>query len=239
MNTSNLMKQLAAIGLSIAAGCFGSSALAAQGGAPAGKTIRVLSAPGVDAASPEAAIWKKARPTQVTLQPAFPGHVSIAGTPIIQQITAQAVRTGDRLFVKLSWNDRTANTAIKDTGQFVDGAAIQFPVNGLATTAPFMGDVKNAVNVWHWRADGRTENLLAQGFGTATPVPTGGLRSASVRAQDGWEVVITRSLRVRAGEGADLRNRRTVPVAFAAWDGANQERDGLKAVTLEWWQLRF
>jgi len=25
----------------------------------------------------------------------------------------------------------------------------------------------------------------------------------------------------------------------AARDGENQERDGLKAVTLEWWQLRF
>jgi dimethylsulfide dehydrogenase subunit gamma/complex iron-sulfur molybdoenzyme family reductase subunit gamma len=30
-----------------------------------------------------------------------------------------------------------------------------------------------------------------------------------------------------------------MPIAFAAWDGENQERDGLKAVTMEWWQLNF
>ena len=27
------------------------------------------------------------------------------------------------------------------------------------------------------------------------------------------------------------------PVAFAVWEGANQERDGLKAVTLAWQSL--
>jgi dimethylsulfide dehydrogenase subunit gamma/complex iron-sulfur molybdoenzyme family reductase subunit gamma len=32
---------------------------------------------------------------------------------------------------------------------------------------------------------------------------------------------------------------REIPVAFAVWNGSNQERDGFKAVTLEWWRLRF
>jgi hypothetical protein len=51
MNPSNLLKQLAA--LSMAAATIGLAANAAQA-APAAKTIRVLSAAGVDAASPEA-----------------------------------------------------------------------------------------------------------------------------------------------------------------------------------------
>lgn len=236
MNPSNLLKQLAALGM--AAATIGLAASAVQA-APASKTIRVLSAAGADAASPEAAIWKKAPATQVALQAAFPGHGSIVGVPVTERLTAQAVRAGNRLFVKLAWSDRTANTMIKDTGQFVDGAAVQFPVNGKAATTPFMGDPVNAVNVWHWRADGLTENLLAKGFGTSTVVPFAGLKSASVRTDSGWAVVLTRSLKVKPDEGVNLQGRGSIPIAFAAWDGANQERDGLKAVTLEWWQLRF
>ena len=236
MKPNNLLQQLAA--LSMVAATLGLATSAVQA-APATKTIRVLSAAGVDAASPEAAIWKKAPATQVALQPAFPGHGSIVGVPVTERLTAQAVRAGDRLFVRLAWSDRTANTTIKDTGQFMDGAAVQFPVNGKAATTPFMGDNVNAVNVWHWRADGHTENLVAKGFGTSTVVPSEGLKSAAVRTDSGWAVVLSRSLKVKPDEGASLSGKSTMPVAFAAWDGANQERDGLKAVTLEWWQLRF
>jgi dimethylsulfide dehydrogenase subunit gamma/complex iron-sulfur molybdoenzyme family reductase subunit gamma len=64
------------------------------------------------------------------------------------------------------------------------------------------------------------------------------LRSTAVRTESGWAVV-ARPLRVKADEGVSLQGRRRIPVAFAVWDGNNQERDGLKAVTLEWWQLRF
>lgn len=233
---SNLMKQLAAFGMIAATAGIAATAVQA---APAAKTIRVLSAPDADAAAPEAMIWKKAPATQVALQPAFPGHPSIVGKPATGQLTAQAVRTGGRLFVKLAWSDRTANTAINDTARFADGVAVQFPVNGKASTTPFMGDPKGTVNIWQWRADDRTENLLAQGFGTATRVPFEGLKSAAVRTDSGWAVVLARSLHVKPDEGANLPGKGTMPVAFAVWDGENQERDGLKAVTLEWWQLRF
>ncbi|MBI4753941.1 MAG: chlorate reductase subunit gamma [Betaproteobacteria bacterium] len=236
MNTSTLMKQLAAIGMVAATASL--AATAAQA-ASAAKVIRVLSAAGADAASPDAAVWTKAPVAHVALQPTPSLHPSIVGTPVTQKLTAQAVRAGDQLYVRLAWSDRTANTAIKDLGQFVDGAAVQFPVNGKSSTTPFMGDANHAVNVWQWRADGRTQNLVAKGFGTATPVPSEGLKSAHARTGDGWAVVLSRPLKVKPDEGASLTGKGTMPVAFAAWDGANQERDGFKAVTLEWWQLRF
>ena len=238
MNTSNLMKQLAALGFAAAAvgGLAAQTALAAPA---AQRTIRVLSVPGADAASPEAVIWKKAPATQVALQPAFPGHPAIVGKPVTEQLTAQAVRAGDRLFVKLAWSDRTANTAINDTARFADGVAVQFPVNGKTSTTPFMGDPKSTVNVWYWRADGRTENLHEKSNGNATQGPFEGLKSAAIRTDSGWAVVLTRSLRVKPDEGASIQGKGAMPVAFAAWDGEHQERDGLKAVTLEWWQLRF
>lgn len=239
MNTRNCTRQLVGAGLLVAASCLAISATMAQS-APAGQhTIRVLSARGADAASPLATVWKKVPATQVALQPAFPGHVAIVGTPVTEHLTVQAVSAGDRLFVKLAWSDHTANTTIKDTADFVDGAAVQFPINGKEDTPPFMGDPDNPVNIWHWSANGQTENLVAHGFGSATRVPSEGLKSAAVRTNNGWAVVVARSLRVNPDEGVNLRGKGTIPVAFAVWDGENQERDGLKAVTLEWWQLQF
>lgn len=90
----------------------------------------------------------------------------------------------------------------------------------------------------------RTALVLGAGIGGIVAAET--LRKllpaqdrVAVRTDSGWAVVLTRSLKVKPDEGVSLSGRGTMPVAFAAWDGANQERDGLKAVTLEWWQLRF
>ena len=241
MNTHNWTRQLVGAGLLVAAGCLASFAAVTQSAPAEQLTIRVLSTRGVDAATPQAAIWKKAPATQVALQPAFPAHVAIVGTPVTERLTVQAVRTGDRLFVRLAWSDRTANKTIKDTAAFVDGAAVQFPINGKGKedTPPFMGDPDNPVNIWNWKANGRTENLVAHGFGSATRVPSEDLKSAAVRTNNGWAVVLARSLRVKPDEGVTLLGKGAIPVAFAVWDGENQERDGLKAVTLEWWQLQF
>lgn len=238
MNTRNMMKQLAVVGLATATVSLALTAMAAPA-APAAQIIRVLSVAGADAALPEADVWKKAPATLVALQPAFAGHSAIVGTPGTDQLNVQAVRAGDRLFMKLSWSDRTVNSTIKDTRAFMDGAAVQFPVNGKASTIPFMGDPKSPVNIWHWRADGRTESLVAHGFGSATRLPFDGLKSAAARTDSGWAVVLTRTLKVKPDEGTSLLGKSSVPIAFAVWDGENQERDGLKAVTLEWWQLRF
>ncbi|MDP2371100.1 ethylbenzene dehydrogenase-related protein [Rhodoferax sp.] len=240
MNRPYLAKQLAGLGLSLASVSLVATSVSAQAAPPAQRTIRVLAVAGTASlASPNDTAWKKVPATLVALQPAFPAHGSIVGTPVAQQLKAQVVRAGGRLFMKLAWSDRTANTAIKDTNQFLDGAAVQFAVNGQPSTLAFMGDAEHPVNVWRWAADGRAENLVAHGFGTATRVPFEGLHGTSVRTEDGWEVVISRSLSVKPQEGANLKGRRTIPVAFAVWDGANQERDGFKAVTLEWWQLRL
>jgi selenate/chlorate reductase subunit gamma len=194
---------------------------------------------GTDAKTSDAAVWEKAPVTIVALQPAFPGHPSIVGTPVTDKVTAQVVRAGEVIYIRLRWNDKAANTAVDNTNRFVDGVAVQFPVNGNANTTPFMGDAKRPVNVWHWRADGRTENIVAHGFGSATRVPTQALASSSKRLSDGWDVVLERTVSAKADDGVALKGRKTIPIAFAAWDGDNQERDGLKAVTLQWWKLRF
>lgn len=240
MNTCSLMKRMAAIGLAVAAAWTGSAKAEDQSDAiTSPHTIRVLSSTDDAAASPRAAIWKKAPAVQVTLETALPGHPSIVGTAATQILTAQAVRNRKQLFVKLTWRDLTANTSIKDTDQFLDGAAVEFPLYGREGTVPFMGDAVNPVNLWHWRADGSMRNLLAKGFGTSFIVPTEDLHSEAMRVTDGWEVVIRRPLSAKAEEGTNFQGLSRIPIGFAVWDGENQERDGLKAVTMDWWYLSF
>ena len=193
----------------------------------------------VDATSPEALVWKRAPAIRVPLQPAFPGHLSIVGTPSTIGLTAQAVRTPDQLYVRLAWDDATADLTVDGTGRFVDAAAVQFPLNGKPTTTPFMGDATNPVNVWYWRANGQPETLIAAGFGSLTPAPVQEVRALGVRTDRGWQVVIARRLTPASDDGVRLSGVRQIPVAFAVWNGSNEERDGFKAVTLEWWVLRF
>lgn len=240
MSRSNFLKRAIVVASIAGSGvaCLAGTA-AAPPAIPAARTIKVLSASVKGASSPSDRIWKKAPRTEILLQPAFPGHVSIVGTPATQRMTAQAVRSGGSLYVRLAWDDSTSNTSIDDTNKFLDAAAVQFPIDGKGDTLAFMGDPQHAVNVWQWRADGQALNIVAKGFGTATRIPTEALHGSAVRTAQGWNVVLVRPLQVRDDEGVNLRGRRSIPVAFAAWDGGNEERDGFKAVTLEWWELRF
>lgn len=215
----------------------------------------LLAAKPVDASQPHARIWNKAPATKISLQPAFPGWQSILGTPRITEVTVQAVRSQDRLFVRLAWGDPTANGKPGDTTQFADGVAVQFPVNGKASTSPFMGDLKNTVDIWRWSADGYAawhrsadgyaeengyaEELVAGGFGTATSMGAQGeVSGVGARSPQGWQVVLSRKLVGLEGT-VNLKRFREIPIAFAAWDGSNQERDGLKAVTMTWQKLRM
>lgn len=239
MTARRLKKGIAATCLAVVAIATGTAASAQSDTIVGPHTIRVLSATDDAAASPRAAVWKNAPATQVPLQTAFAGHPSIVGTAGTQKLAAQAIRSRDRLFVRLAWRDRTANTAIRDTDQFLDGAAVEFPLYGGDGTVPYMGDTVHPVNLWQWHADGSTRNLLAKGFGTSFIVPVEGLRSEAARTADGWEVVISRSLQAKAGEGTNFQGLRRIPIGFAVWDGENQERDGFKAVTMDWWYLSF
>lgn len=216
-----------------------SVAYAAETAVTAVTVKALLTAKPIDASRPDAGVWNKAPATKISLQPAFPGHLAIVGTPRIAEVTVQAVRSGDRLFVRLVWDDTTANGKPSDTTQFADGVAVQFAVNGKASTSPFMGDLNNTVNIWRWRGDGYAEELVAGGFGTATSLGVQGTVSGiGARSPQGWQVVLSRKLVGPEGT-VNLKRFHEIPIGFAVWDGSNEERDGLKAVTMTWQKLRI
>lgn len=79
------------------------------------------------------------------------------------------------------------------------------------------------------------EDLVAGGFGTLT---TQALEGQNVQGygewSDGvWRVIFSRDLTSDEAEDISLMSDKLYSVAFAAWDGANQERNGSKS-TSQW-----
>lgn len=74
------------------------------------------------------------------------------------------------------------------------------------------------------------EKLVARGFGTVAPAPSDRQDGEALAAwKDGvWTAVLSIPL---AQEQFTFTRGQTVPVAFAAWDGAKSERGGEKAVS--------
>jgi mono/diheme cytochrome c family protein len=96
----------------------------------------------VDPADP---IWESMDPTRVTLNPLWPEKDTIYAVAI------RAVHDGKRLVVHCTWRDPIADGAPVRIQDFQDAIALQFSLNG---NTPFlgMGDAKNPVNIWQWKA---------------------------------------------------------------------------------------
>lgn len=184
--------------------------------------------------------------------------LSLDPTPLIQQpsvyvqakwetidygatgaISVQALHNDNGIFFRLQWDDQSANTDVLDTDQFTDAAAVLFPVKEDAPLTS-MGSPEQPVNAWYWRPDVETPfSVTALGTGTTVRTVDPSLQGKSAHTRDGWSVVIGRALQ-SAGDGSvQLAAGQTTKVAFAVWQGGNDERAGLKAVTLEWQPLEL
>jgi hypothetical protein len=84
------------------------------------------------------------------------------------------------------------------------------------------------------------EDLVAGGFGSLTSQPPEGQNVQGYGEwRDGvWRVIFSRSLRSDESDDIALSPDQVYAVAFAAWDGANGERNGAKA-TSQWVSLQF
>lgn len=217
------------------------SFVAAQG------EIRVVSTAAAVGADPDHAVWEAAPASVVTLETAFPGHPSISGTALTQGVEVRALSTPTGLAVRLEWADPTADVR-KTQHRFADGAGIQFARDGKADTTPYMGGAGRHVNIWYWNAaKNEAENLWADGFGTLTRLQTQDVTARSRHADGKWRVAFFRAWRSKEARAANLQGkarraeelRGAQPVAFAVWNGTNDERDGFKAVTMQWQMLRW
>ncbi|MGR9092813.1 MAG: ethylbenzene dehydrogenase-related protein [Gammaproteobacteria bacterium] len=148
----------------------------------------------------------------------------------ITEVTAAAVHNGLDIAIRLSWASGK-HDKIVDLDEFVDGAAVMFPLTDKAS-AITMGSASDPVNAWYWKAnrESRAFDVVARGYGTSGRSSSDKypIMSASLHTDGRWHLVLTRSLvstaeRARFAPGVDAR------MAFAVWDGGNRERSGRKS----------
>jgi hypothetical protein len=189
--------------------------------------------------APQDAAWQSAQPT----------HVLLNRTPRIYQtepvtprpapaLEVRALRAGGNLYLRLRWEDATKDAPQappRKTGKggvpeviykrptgataaFADAAAIMVPEKWTGPSFPslVMGDKTNPVRLFYWNASRGAEELSSSG--RATPQPTGRLFPHRAEYADShWTLTVV------------LPNQDDgTPLAFAVWDGAHNDRDGLK-----------
>jgi DMSO reductase family type II enzyme heme b subunit len=192
---------------------------------------------GAEALAPDDPAWNAAEAVRVPLVPvpvdAQPNAYiraawhdrSYGATPS----ASVAVAThGDRLFVRLEW-DGSGPVA----GEFPDACAVLFPAGDGPDTPVTMGDHASPVEVWQWRdrlpvqeAIPAVRHLVSTGPGMFRPgAADADLAAAATVDGTRWSVVLAGP---RSALGAPAR------VAVAVWNGANEERAGIGAVSDEW-----
>jgi len=153
----------------------------------------------------------------------------------VRAVSVRAAHDGERVAVRMEWNDDTRNTEFADR-RFPDAAAVLFPTNGDAPLVS-LGTPEAGVNEWFWRADlEQGESLIAHGLGTdeKTDVP---IDSRAVWEDGRWSVVFSRPLKVKGTEHVKLTPGKTVKVGFTVWEGNNQERGDLRSYSRQWREL--
>jgi len=194
--------------------------------------------------------WKQARkatvvlsPTPVEMQPTDYVRASWKGRPYggASSMEVRALHNGTEIFFRLQWNDESPDGKIADINQFADAAAVLFP---LVEDAPLigMGAKGKPVNAWLWRPDWeRPKNVAAQGMGTTQRRDDPALAAASRHARGRWNVVVSRSLNGKSSPAGtvSLTPGTASKVAFAVWQGGNQERAGIKAFSPDWQELQI
>ena len=154
-------------------------------------------------------------------------------TPVIE---AQSVHDGTSLAVRLRWPaERPFNGGREG---FPEGAAIAFPVKGEPALWT-MGTDDEPVQFIQWRAlKNEVRSVVAWGIGSSLPGTAVGEAVTAGWSQGHWTIVMLRTL-AGGPEAATLVPGASTQIGFAVWNGSNEERAGLKAVSVDWTPLEI
>ncbi|WP_415381244.1 ethylbenzene dehydrogenase-related protein [Halosimplex sp. TS25] len=189
---------------------------------------------GANATNPTAESWTSVPSVEMALASA-PSGLPEAGNVSVNHARVRAATNDSHVFVRVSWDDATADRNVSGPRAFADAVAVQFPENESARPPIAMGGTDNRVNVWYWTGDGRTEELLAGGAGTTTPFERSSVVSEAVHENGEWHVTFAREA-AAAGNRTDLSAEQDIDLSVAVWNGSHHERAGRKAVS-EWHYL--
>ncbi len=199
----------------------------ARGGMGGGGGLTAIRVSGSVQVSPYDPIWANAPVVSVSLMFTDGGGMG-GGGGSNSSVSVKAIHNGTDIAFLLSWNDSTLNNVIDGVENFSDAGAIMLNANMICR----MGQPNNPTNIWYWRAvDDSVQNLISGGLGTITHTlnDDNNFYASSIYASGQWQVVLSRPLAaIDPDDQIDLFVGGSYPIAFATWDGANNERNGRK-----------
>lgn len=152
----------------------------------------------------------------------------------VNNVKVSAIHNGKVLAIRLAWKS-AQHASIKDLNEFVDGAAVLFPLSRTAN-AVTMGQKGAPVNAWYWKANHPEEpyDVYAEGFGSSErrAAAASGLTARATYADGIWAVVLQRPLAAKS-DYVQFTPGKSSRIALAVWDGGNRERSGRKAFSGE------
>ena len=192
--------------------------------------------------APEDAAWDKAEVSNYYLFPQI-----IAGekayTPSLDSISVKALYNDREIAFLLEWDDPTNSMPWDDKSKeiaggelFPDGVAIQIPADIKGNERPYfgMGGAKPVI-IWRWQSENEpgagqsVKTLFSKGPERITVKEEPGI-TASGRYDNGrWRVIIKAQL--KPATGPVIEEGSFLPIAFAAWDGSNQDHKGKHTMT--------
>jgi len=148
----------------------------------------------------------------------------------LAQIETQSVHDGEHIVVRMVWDKAKPSAGAGES--FPDAAALTFPVRGDPLLME-MGAPDAPIHALQWKARGNeVRSVAATGIGKSMP----GV-AVSERGQGGWSggrwhVVMARTLN-GPQDAAIIAPGVPTRIGFVVWDGSNEERAGIKAVSLD------
>jgi hypothetical protein len=191
------------------------------------------------------ASWKQAQVKRVSLNrtpPLYDTDKSAANE--IPVVEVRTLRGAGKLYVQLAWRDRTRDAAIlqpvpdsppetrflksqtEADDRFFDAAAVMVPLQSSGDLNPSlqMGDASHPVRIYYWNSSRGA--MLMEAHGRGTTKRTGQAYPARGAYQNGRWIVTIELPAQPAG----------TPVAFAVWNGSQEDRDGRKYFSV-WYVL--
>jgi len=178
--------------------------------------------------------WADPKPDRSVGAPQLFTDAAAVEFPSVASTSVPALCMGDPNATVNIWQWRAAWQADVNLG-FQGGVKHQYP-NTEVDQYPFHGDptfypgryAGNPFSVTNRPSP--VDNLVAGGFGTLTADPTPLVQGWGEWRDGTWRVVFSRPLQVGRDANVELAANDWTDVAFAVWDGAAQERNGMKSV---------
>ena len=117
---------------------------------------------------------------------------------------------------------------------------LEYATMGMDMDTMIFGGEVNPVDSLNPFRDVPVEELNAEGFGTLTPQPQTkqNVLGKGVWKEGKWQVVFYRALESLNKWDIKFQSKQPILIAFAVWDGAHQDRNGRKVVSM-WQRFHF